>query len=305
MVAVLTVNQLSNDSGGSTPSAPTRKNFLLFMKNNLLEENNMITSKVGLEAEFLLQDAKGNFILPNYLPHDDFPLLGEVRGEEGTEAYKTLGNFAQEFARVRGNLRKGHQIIISSGARIPLALYKAATRACSTDKGDVAREVRNIYGIDISDFSDQIIKKNKIQGLNASCGLHVHFSAENVDSTAVYEDQYESLSIPLSHGEGLKTEMRLYKKLDYKKDRVLKARASLLTRPVIEWMVKQMDDKFFTRFIPKVPTKYRQPGFFELKPYGFEYRSLPFTEEVDRALPEITEFAFKLLDSLNDWSVKF
>lgn len=264
----------------------------------------MITSKVGLEAEFLVQDAKGNFILPQYLPHDDFPLLGEIRGEEGKAAHHTLGNFAKESARVRGDLREGHQIVISSGARIPLALYKAAMRACSTDKGDVAREVRNIYGTDISDFSDQIIKKNKIQGLNASCGLHVHFSAEDVDSTTVSEEQYEMFSIPLSHGEGLKTDIRLYKHLGYKKDRVLKARASLLTRPVIIWMVSQLDTKFFERFAPKNPTKYRQPGFFELKPYGFEYRSLPFTKEVEEALPEITEFAFDLLKSLTDWSVK-
>jgi hypothetical protein len=48
-------------------------------------------------------------------------------------------------------------------------------------------------------------------------------------------------------------------------------------------------------------TKYRQPGFYELKPYGFEYRSLPANDAVMKALPEIVGKAFELLDSLNTW----
>jgi len=62
-----------------------------------------------------------------------------------------------------------------------------------------------------------------------------------------------------------------------------------------------MDEAFFDRFAPaeKNRTKYRQPGFYELKDHGFEYRSLPANPETIEALPEIVGKAFELLGLLN------
>ncbi len=48
----------------------------------------------------------------------------------------------------------------------------------------------------------------------------------------------------------------------------------------------------------KVPLKYRQPGFYEIKEHGFEYRSLPFTDDVFDHIVEIVYSSFKLFDEI-------
>ena len=73
-------------------------------------------------------------------------------------------------------------IVTVNSERVPLALYKKANREASGNKDSALADIKNIHDIDISEFSDQIIGKNsKIQGIYVSCGLHVHFSCEEVD----------------------------------------------------------------------------------------------------------------------------
>jgi hypothetical protein len=174
--------------------------------------------------------------------------------------------------------------------------------------------IKNIYGINIGDFSDQIIKDGKIQGVAASCGLHLHFSCEELVEVEIEEAQYEHVSIPIewvmakqntAEVAGLNSLARptlcLYKFLEYKKKKTISARASRLNKPTIEYIVKTLDETFFSRFCPEKDkcTKFRQPGFYELKPYGFEYRSLPANTQVIEALPEIVAKCFKLLAEIN------
>ena len=95
----------------------------------------------------------------------------------------------------------------------------------------------------------------------------------------------------------------LYRHAGYNKQDKTELYASRLNKPAIHYIVSEMDKAFFDRFAPEKAdrTKYRQPGFFELKPYGFEYRSLPATPETMAALPEITKKAFDLLSEVNEY----
>jgi len=68
---------------------------------------------------------------------------------------------------------------------------------------------------------------------------------------------------------------------------------------VIRHVVEKMDQNLHSRFKIEEPLRYRLPGFYEVKDDGrFEYRSLPFNQQVLDALPEITDTAFTLLEAL-------
>ena len=162
-----------------------------------------------------------------------------------------------------------------------------------------------------------------------SCGLHVHFSCCHSLHYEYEEDQYEQVILPIGLGEAglvamhtdsdgdplplapsqllakelLSPTLYLYRRRGYEKKFEKKLYASRLNKPAIEYIVKAMDEKFFEQFAPAKAdrTKYRQPGFFELKDYGFEYRSLPCNDKTLAALPEITAFAFDLLREVNEY----
>jgi len=67
---------------------------------------------------------------------------------------------------------------------------------------------------------------------------------------------------------------------------------------VIKNFVQAFDEVFLDKYPMDVPLKFRNPGFFEIKNYGFEYRSLPFTKDVLSDIVEIAEFAWNLLEEL-------
>lgn len=273
----------------------------------------MLKKQIGIEAEFLLLDKEGKAIVPpDTWDRDGFPLLGEIRGEPGDNVVGVIANFLKRKLLAEAKVKKSNQIVYSDIVKVPLATYKKALKQATEPKGDTIDKVKNIYGINIDDYSDQIVKNGKIQGIHASCGLHIHFSCADTCELKYTEDEYERVSIPLGMtviGDAkmedlmdatITPELVLYKKVGSDLKRHLIATADQLNRPAIEWIVKQMDEEFFEKFAPAKDkrTKYRQPGFYELKPHGFEYRSLPANEDTLRALPEIVGKAFKLLESL-------
>jgi len=274
----------------------------------------MFETKIGLEAEFFTVDAKGKVVLPPaYMPTDDFPLLGEIRAEPGDTPPTVIANFIAEKMRLEASLlSKNYNMLISSTETVGLKVYREALAKCKVKKNEAGVSVKNIYGTDISNYSDQIIKNGKIQGIKASCGLHIHFSCRKIDTYKVDIAQYEHVLLPLSVPVGgnevqkaiTAAEISLYRSKGYKEEKVLTAQASLLNKPTVEYMVRKLDEAFFERFAPakQLRTKYRQPGFFELKPYGFEYRSLPASVEVLNALAEIVTFGFKLLSEAKEYS---
>ena len=276
----------------------------------------MIVNKIGLEAEYVIKDDKGKLVIPpGYFDRDDFPLLGEIRGDAGKNVAETVSNFFGQKLKILSEVAKKHTVVFSPAERCPLALYRKVNAQIKTDKGAEETKVLNIYGTDIKDYTSQIVKNGKIQGLKVSCGLHIHFSSEETNQVEVEDEQYEHINIPV----GFKTLsnntkegdvaqvlgqnfISLYKKKGYKVKKTLVCRASRLNKPAVEYIVKKMDDEFFERFAPAKEdrTKYRMPGYFELKPYGFEYRSLAMSEQTDQALLEIAQFAHKLLVEINE-----
>lgn len=290
-----------------------------------VEVKHGLETKVGLEAEFLLKNDKDETIIPpSSWDRDGFPLLGEIRGKEGKNPAEVVTNFQFREMEIRDRLRKGHRIIMTDVETVPLKLYKAANRQVDwEEKQAQLGEVKNIYGIDIEDFSDQVVKGNKIQGIRVSCGLHVHFSCAVYDSFEYDEPQYERVILPIggtptqdpaeadsemgyaqlvAH-EMTKRCLYLYRDAGYKKKKILSVCASRLNKPAIEFIVRKMDEEFFDSFAPeeKVRTKFRQKGMYELKPYGFEYRSLPANAKTMAALPEIVGRSFELLKEINEF----
>jgi hypothetical protein len=277
-----------------------------------------IKSMIGLEAEYLLFNPKGELIVPPAtLDRDGYPVLGEIRGDPGKNIEETLVNFFKARVETIRKIRKGYILKFLDRERVPLKIYKEANRQVNAaDKEHGLNDVRNIYGTDISDFSDQIMKANKIQGVWISCGLHIHFSCEERTEKEIRKDTYEPVHLPIDwalaknvprpEGIGMleltKPTITLFREMyNIKVDETLIARASRINKPTLNFIVSEMDKKFFNRFAPKEDqrTKYRQPGFYEVKPYGFEYRSLPANDATIEALPEIVEYAFSLLNEAN------
>lgn len=272
----------------------------------------VIERKVGLEAEFLLRNTKGDLIIPpSHFDRDGFPLLGEIRGEPGKNAGETVSNFVKAKMELIQKLNKGHSIQFAARERCPLALYKKANSQMDWEqKGRDLGKVLNIHGINLEDYSDQILSKGKIQGVWVSCGLHVHFSCEDKAEEKIEEQEYELVRIPLTmhivepgfDAENLamevaRPELQLYRRKEFKTKKTIVARSSQLNVPTTRYIVEEMDKAFFDRFAPPESerTKFRQPGFLERKVYGFEYRSLPFTDEVEANLLEIAQKSFDLL----------
>jgi hypothetical protein len=258
--------------------------------------------KVGLEAEFLVYE-DGNIIIPKHVPRDDFPVLGEVRGEPGTSVGETVGNFWKAYYQIVSCIKDGQTIRMVERETLGLKLYREALRMMKTGKEESNARTRNIYGTDIGGLSDQIIENGKIQGVVIGCGLHIHFSCGIEDTVSYAAPKFEPICFNLGLTEKLSPAIVLYNKIGHEEKKTIKVSASALTKPVVFSLVKAMDDAFFSRFItePDKHTKYRKPGFFELKDYGFEYRSLPANEATMNALPEIVKLAFELMKNLDNW----
>jgi len=274
----------------------------------------MLVSKVGLEAEFLLLNDKDELVVPpSYLDRDGFPLLGEIRGKPADNMPDVVANFMKRKMEIENGLDKDYKISMENIRAVNLETYRKAMREVTIPKKEQVGTVQNIYGINMDEFSDQIIGRNlKIQGINTSCGMHIHFSCSSSVTEIVEDSEYERVTLPISLAEVngknsvlkelIKPEIYLYRRKYFSAEKVKKitASVSIITKPVIKYIVEEMDKSFFERFAPKkgYRTKYRKPGFYELKPYGFEYRSLPANAEVISSLPEIVSKAFSLLMNL-------
>ncbi len=271
-----------------------------------------IEKRVGIEVEFFVLNKAGEVIIPEaYMDRDDFPILGEIRALPGKNMAESVGNFHKKKLEVEQLLLKTQKMSIDTIRRIKLKVYQKATKLCKQEKNEMLSNIENLYGTNISDYSDQIVKGNKIQGINMSCGLHIHFSCRNISKVEVSKDRYELVELPISVTSGIdgeaverkgvheliKPSIRLHRFVGTDVKKTLKAQASLLNQPTIEYIVRHFDEKWFKQFAPAKAdcTKYRQPGFYERKSYGFEYRSLPATTQTIEALPDMVNDAFELL----------
>lgn len=269
-------------------------------------------NKVGLEAEFFLAGKDGRLLYPgNYgFQTDEFIILGEFRAEPGTTRPETLSNFFDSYYKNLGIARKkGFDICLLGVREIDLKRNAEILREMGSKP---ITESKNIYGTDILELSDNVIKDGKIVGRYISTGLHVHFSSIEINKRSydVKEEYYYTpVEIPLNLG-GIDTTLELFKK-DGKRDshrKIVEAQANRITKPVIEHFVRELDEKLLKEFLERQNTKtskilkglkFRQPGFYEDKFHGgFEYRSLPFNYLVLEDIYEVVDFSFSLLEAL-------
>lgn len=247
---------------------------------------------VGIEVEALLLNPDGEIIVPPAtFPRDGFPIFVEIQAGPGSTVVETVANYHKARLELQAMLREGHSLLYRPFEQLSLKLYREANRQMAG--GHKNEGIRNIYGTDISDFSDQVVKDGRIQGTNISCGLHIHFSYETI--TRITIPEFVPVVLPMEDPiEGRRT-IELYRKTD-KAEHTEEVKINDLKLPVIEAIVRRMDELCFDKF--KIDddkrTKYRQPGFYRLKPYGFEYRSLPACPNTtsNEALMFITKCAF-------------
>lgn len=229
----------------------------------------MIRSKIGLEAEFLLRNKKGELVLPADFGFstDDFMILGEFRADAGWTVKEVVGNFFGEIAHVMKRAKEEKLTVDFSGMAEVSPEKKAQILRAAGMKAIPPCD--NVYGRDLLEFSDDVVKKGKIVSSRISAGLHVHFSRR------VYHNFVKGKEI-------------------------VSQDTNILTKSQMMGIVRNMDKNILPKYQLKTPLKYRQPGFYEIKAWGFEYRSLPmiptFTnlEEV----VSLVTYAFSLLEKL-------
>lgn len=266
----------------------------------------MITNKIGLEAEFFV--VKDNqLVLPgDYgFDTDEYIILGEFRAEPGKTPSESVANFLKSWYETKELAKKkGVEVCIDPYKTISKKFHADIMRRMGTKEISVCS---NLYGTDILEDTDAVIKDGIITDYYLSIGLHIHFSSEEVQSKKVTLSEqylYDSIKLPISLT-GEKDSLfniDLYKKggkLDAKEVTVT-ASCNRITKPVINYIVKEFDEKVLPLYLPDVKLKFRQPGFYEVKYDGrFEYRSLPMCQKAVDDIFSISTFAFELLNGIN------
>lgn len=261
----------------------------------------MQKNRVGLEAEFFLRDKDGQILYPDEynFSTDDFCVLGEFRADSGETREATIANFMKKYYEVvykARNHSKGLILDIENGwAKVDPKFYASVLRKMGSKS---VAQCFNIYDTDILSLTDAETKGGKIVSQKLSIGLHIHFSSSEVNERKVTIDSYESVKLPLSLGKA-SASFDLYRKTGSSYEEKVEAKASKISKPVVKHIVQELDKNLLKTFTSGMPTlKYRNPGFYEYKQWGFEYRSLPFNRNVLNKIDEIVDFSFKLLEEL-------
>ena len=243
----------------------------------------MLEKKIGLEFEFILYSNKLNsIVLPGKygFSTDEFIILGEERTGAFSTMPEIMGDFYNKWYKLQEKLTQNNLAYNIRGYEsVTPEFYAEILRNMSTKEISVCK---NLYKTDILKLTDAVVENGKIKSYYISCGLHLHFSFVN-------KAEFSSPKL-----------VKLGKKYvhlgEYEKHT-----ASLNVMP-IEWMKKIIRgyDKIWLRTLTKdfPRLKFRYPGYYETKPWGFEYRSLPFNDEVIKFLPQIISDGFKFLDQI-------
>lgn len=232
--------------------------------------NSQVEFKMGLEAEFLIGNKKrGGFIptfprdLDNYISHDDYELLVEVRGKAGGSAEKVISNFYQELMKVKNKL-EGATIYKEPWLAVPIKIHEEALFRAGVKNHNPARNIGETSAI-----NPYILEDGKPTHYLASCGLHLHFSINFV--------AYEEISGKIKGKSVSETRKHTLR---------------YMPKACLEQMVRKFDEVLFPPMMEKYvknnpPLPYRVAGYYEPKYWGFEYRSLPFSIQM---FPKDIEF---------------
>lgn len=225
-----------------------------------------IVNEIGLEAEFFLKNNKGELVYPHdySLEHDNYPLLGEIRAKPGKNINETLSNFYNALSEVNYVINRDKLIMGFGYEQIDLNTKVKILREMGVKE---ISDIKNIYKTDILKETDDIYEDGKLIGVNISAGLHIHFSTKVINK---------------------------FKECYGKFTKSSEEEKPILTQNQIFTIIKNLDKKLFPKFQLPVNLKYRKPGYYELKSYGFEYRSLPMVKEMIEfgTLYDICKIAF-------------
>ena len=246
-----------------------------------------VVNKIGIEAEVLIRDKNDKLIYPDnyYMAKDDFIILGEIRGKPYSIVSDVVFEFYKDFYAYKKVADYNKLSLDLSGYTILTPEFYAEILRKMGSK-EIAK-CENIYKTDILNLSDDVLEDGKITGHKVSTGLHIHFSSDIV----VTETNELEPFIPYKDGLYLKSNVETREEKETKI-------YSLLTNTAIKSIVRALDRDIYPKYKINADLKFRQPGFFERKAWGFEYRSLPFTGYVFDNLTEIVEYCFDLLRKL-------
>lgn len=233
-----------------------------------------LEKSIGLEFEYFLKNFKGELVFPSDygFPTDEFIILAECRVPPANTLHDVMGNFYREWYSIleRADSLK-LEVFMSEGYQsVTPQFYSTILKRIKVKEISTCS---NIYKTDILQYSDTLVNdEGTIIEQRLSNGLHIHFG---LDMVAHY-----------------------YNKVG-KKQEVIDSiiRTSILTPKHRVKIIKWFDKVYLPHSVHEMPTlKYRQRGFYEVKPWGFEYRSLPFNYYTFARLSDIVRDAFKLLD---------
>lgn len=263
-----------------------------------------IVNCVGLEAEFFLRGDKNKLLYPanHGFGTDDFIILGEFRAKEGSTREETLSNFMKEWYGVLFKAKsQNHKVDIETGyTDIEPEFYAEVMRKMGTKN---IAQAKNIHPeIDLLKLTDAVVEHGILKKHYLSVGLHIHFSSTVTNEQALKNKDvtYSPVKIPISMGGNSVAEMNLFQKESEKETEIkLTSTVSRITKPVLYSFISKFDTEILPKYKINVPLKYRNPGFYEVKPWGFEYRSLPFNKAVLNDIAEIVDFSYKMLEDLD------
>lgn len=224
----------------------------------------MIKNMVGLEAEMFAFDKNDAPAILNYnMPHDGVPILAEIRGDPADKWERACGNFVTAMYELYECAIKSEVTLRSySSLLVEDTKLRKQIKKYTVKSGNPV----NLYG-DQEEISSLVTdENNRVIGKNFYAGLHIHFSTESILSV---RDSSGSTTV---HNE------------------------NIMTYPVLKAIIEDMDDFYKKNFTVNYKASFRQPGWYEIKPYGFEYRSLPYSDETFAYLPEIAKYAFETLN---------
>lgn len=198
----------------------------------------------GFECEYWVLDAVEGItpvLVPQSIPADECGYLAEVRGVPNTDALTAAYLMLAEEDRLQDKARNflaGKCLLVKNEPTRLLGDKFKQEALRRHGKNAYPRERGNIYGKDFS-------PKDNL----SRAGLHVHFSNSR-------DVQWTSKLPPCEKcGQQKTTEFK----------------ETVPTQQDIAKIVRILDEAFAA----DIKRAKRIPGFYELKPHGFEYRSLP------------------------------
>jgi len=235
-----------------------------------------IINKIGLEVEFfLINNSNSKLVFPDDygFETDDYPILGEFRCEPGSTRKETIGNYFKELANVIYKSKQNKQTLVFGYQSITPEFKSEILKRMGTKS---IQDTRNIYNLDILKLSDDVVENGVITKCLVSAGLHIHFSKE--------------VSYELNIKEKGNSNVKTYSDTKY-----------LITEKQKKTIIRKLDNNILPLHDLGVNLKYRNKGFYEDKPYGFEYRSLPMYNNFQGLyrIMDVVDYSFNCLEDLD------